>query len=230
VIKQAVLDFAVKSLVKGIQFVGGRKAPSIFVQLCEEIDPVISQETGSGTLAFFCPSKLCAWRVRTLLTKEPETIEWIDTFEKGKVLWDVGANVGIYSLYAALRGLTVLALEPSSVNYYILSRNIEINKMDDRVSALCVAFNDKTLSDCLYMANTEPGGALSNFGEAVDWQGKMFRPSFRQSMLGFSMDDFIERFNPPLPNYIKIDVDGIEDKIIKGAKKLFQINMSNRCL
>jgi len=36
-------------------------------------------------------------------------------------------------------------------------------------------------------------------------------------MVGFSLDDFIQQFNPPFPNHIKIDVDGIEDSIIKGA-------------
>jgi hypothetical protein len=38
-------------------------------------------------------------------------------------------------------------------------------------------------------------------------------------MIGFSIDDLIEKFLPSFPNYIKIDVDGIEGKIINGAKK-----------
>lgn len=218
-LRQRFLNMAVKSLIKGIRVVGGKRAPSVFVRLYEEIDPVISKTTDFGDISFFCPAELPAWRARTLLTKEPETIGWIDAFMKGKALWDIGANVGVYSLYAALKQISVLAFEPSPSNYYILCRNIEINKMGDRVSALCVAFNDKTVLDRLYMENTKPGGALSSFGETLDWRGNTFTPSFEQSMLGFSIDDFIERFNPPLPNYIKIDVDGIEDKIIKGAKK-----------
>ena len=84
------------------------------------------------------------WRARTSLTKEPETLEWINTFEDADVLWDIGANVGVYSLYAALRRLTVLAFEPSSANSYVRSRNVEINKMDDRVSTFCLTFNNMT--------------------------------------------------------------------------------------
>ena len=41
--------------------------------------------------------------VRNFHNEEPETLEWIDTYIKpGQVLWDIGANIGLYSLYAAL--------------------------------------------------------------------------------------------------------------------------------
>jgi len=91
--------------------------------------------------------------------------------------------------------------------------------MDNRISALCLAFNDTSHLDFLYIANTELGGALSSFAEAVDWKGEPFTASFKQAMLGFSIDDFVRQFNPLFPNHIKIDVDGIENKIIKGAEK-----------
>jgi FkbM family methyltransferase len=89
--------------------------------------------------------------------------------------------------------------------------------MDNRISALCIAFNDTTRLDSLYMVNTELGGALNSFAEAVDWKGEPFTASFKQAMIGFSIDDFVRQFNPLFPNHIKIDVDGIESKIIKGA-------------
>jgi hypothetical protein len=38
-------------------------------------------------------------------------------------------------------------------------------------------------------------------------------------MIGFSIDDYVRQFNPLFPNHIKIDVDGIESKIIKGAER-----------
>ena len=167
---------------------------------------------------FFCPGKIPEWRAKTLLTKEPETIEWINGFNKSEVLWDIGANVGVFSLYAALRGLQVLAFEPSPSNYYLLSKNIEINNFDSKISAYCMALNNETKLDFFYMANSDLGGALNSFGEARDWQGKVFNAQLKQSMIGFSLDNFIEKFDPPFPNHIKLDVDGIEDSIIKGAK------------
>lgn len=212
------MNSATQMLKTGIRVLGGRNSTLISAKLAEELTPIISQETGFGTVHFFCPGEIPEWRARTLLTKEPETIEWINTFNGGDVFWDIGANVGIYSLYAALRNITVLSFEPSPGNYYLLNRNIEINKMDNRISALCIAFNDTTTLDSFYMANTDLGSALHSFAEAVDYKGESVSASFKQAMIGFSIDDFVRQFNPLFPNHIKIDVDGIENKIIKGAK------------
>src|SRR4051794_22030831 len=66
---------------------------------------------------------------RELIGREPETIAWIDAFETPCLFWDVGANVGTYSLYAALRPeISVVAFEPSPATYAALSRNIEANR------------------------------------------------------------------------------------------------------
>ena len=69
------------------------------------------------------------------------------------------------------------------------------------------------------MSNTEIGSALHSFSQATDWQGKPFLPSFTQGVIGFAIDDFIRDFGPKFPTYIKIDVDGIENKIVEGGRK-----------
>jgi len=218
-IKQNALNIASGFLKRTISVVGGSRASQIFAHLAEYLSPCVSQKTDFGSIKFFCPGKLPEWRAQTILTKEPETLEWIGTFKDADILWDIGANVGVYSLYAATKGHTVLSFEPSPSNYYLLSRNIEINKLDNKILAYCIAFNDITKLDVFFMANTELGGALNSFGEATDWQGNPFTPSLKQAMVGFSVDEFIEYFKPLFPNHIKLDVDGIEDKIVKGAKK-----------
>jgi FkbM family methyltransferase len=90
--------------------------------------------------------------------------------------------------------------------------------MDDRILAYCLAFNDMSGLNTFYMRNTELGAALNSFAEPVDCEGNPFTASLKQAMIGFSIDNFIKQFNPPFPNHIKIDVDGIENKIINGAK------------
>jgi FkbM family methyltransferase len=217
--KQKAMNSATQLLKMGIRVFGGSRGTLISAQLAEELTPTINQQTEFGTIKFFCPGKIPEWRARTLLTKEPETIEWINTFSDKDVFWDIGANVGVYTLYASLRNISVMSFEPSPSNYYLLNRNIEINKMSDKISALCIAFNDVTGLDSFYMTNTELGGALNSFGEAVDWKGEPFTAYFKQAMIGYSIDDFVQQFNPRFPNHIKIDVDGIEDKIIRGAKR-----------
>lgn len=100
-LKQKALHLAEGLLKTSINFVGGHRAKQILAQLSEDIIPVVSQKTDFGEIQFFCPGTLPIYRAQTLLTKEPDTIEWIDTFQKDDVLWDIGANVGVYSLYAA---------------------------------------------------------------------------------------------------------------------------------
>jgi FkbM family methyltransferase len=217
-LKQKAMNSATQLLKTGIRVLGGSRSTLISARLAEELAPIISQETEFGTINFFCPGEIPEWRARTLLTKEPETIEWINTFSDKDVFWDIGANVGVYTLYAALRNITVMSFEPSSGNYYLLNRNIEINKMNNRISALCIAFNDNTMLDSLYMSSTSFGDSENSFAEAIDWKGDPLTASFKQAMIGFSIDDYVRQFNPLFPNHIKIDVDGIENKIIKGAK------------
>ena len=118
-LKQKAMNSAIHLLKTGIQMLGGRRATLISAQLAEELAPIVSQKTDFGTIKFFCLGKTPEWRARTLLTKEPETIEWINTFSDKDVFWDIGANVGVYTLYAALRNIAVLSFEPSPSNYYL---------------------------------------------------------------------------------------------------------------
>ena len=177
-------------------------------------------DTPRGTVRFYCLDALPLWRAETLLTKEPETIEWIDSMEDGDVLFDIGANVGVYTLYAAInRKVKVCAFEPLAANYFLINRNIEENNLSDNATAYCLALNDKDMISSMHIQNTGFGSAVQSFDEPVDHNGNRIEAKFLQGMVGMSLDSFIEKFSPDFPTHIKIDVDGIEDKIIKGAPK-----------
>lgn len=209
-------------LQAGLSVLGKSRKSLVLSELAEHLTPIITIPTSIGDIKFFCPGKISIWRAETLLSKEPETIEWINGFEPGSVFWDIGANVGVYTLYAAKRKIKVMAFEPSAVNYRILSKNIEINGMHNTISGYCAAFSDTSTIGYLNMASTISAGALSCFGQskdAYDVCGTKYDVAFKQGMIGFSLDDFVEKYSPPFPNYLKIDVDGIEDKIIAGASK-----------
>jgi FkbM family methyltransferase len=218
-VAQSAIKVTTKILKCEINVIGGKRGEIISSVLAGEFTPVVIQKTDMGQIQFFCPGSLPVRRARSLLTKEPMTIEWIMGFKADDILWDIGANIGVYSLFAANRNLKVVSFEPSPSNFYLLSKNIEINKFEDKISAFCIAFSDHTIINELYMRTSEPGGSLSTFGEAVDSQGEIFEPSFRKAMLGFSIDYFIAKFNPNFPNHIKIDVDGAEGRIVEGAKE-----------
>ena len=159
------------------------------------------------------------WRYATLLDKEPETIEWIDSFAPGETFWDIGANVGIYSAYAGVRGTRTLAFEPHFANYHQLCLNVGLNDLQDRVTPLCLAFTDRKATAEMNLASIDFGTSMSNFGEAVDFRGTPFVPAFRQGMIGYDIDSYIADFGVDVPTHIKIDVDGIELPIVQGARR-----------
>lgn len=174
--------------------------------------------TRYGTLVFISTDPKSLWYPQHHATREPETIAWIDGFETPCLYWDVGANVGQFALYAALRpGVSVVGLEPSAASYAALCRNIEANRCGERIQAFCFAASDRTELGSLNLSGTEAGAVLNAFQDVEDCLGRPLDIRFRQPTIGFAIDDFRQRFDLPPPNYIKIDVDGNEERILDGA-------------
>lgn len=175
-------------------------------------------------MKFFVPNHITRWRVNTFFIKEPETLEWIDNFDNKEnlIFWDIGANVGIYSIYNALRhpGSTTIAFEPSTSNLRVLTRNISINNLEKniKVVTLPLTSTENTFQE-MNEGEFVEGGALITFGEKIDFEGKLFEPEMKYSLLGTTMNYFIENSILDVPDYIKIDVDGIEHLILKGGDK-----------
>lgn len=184
----------------------------------ERIQPQMQAEFEGRAVTFSTPNQHTAWRVKTLYTKEPDTIAWLRGFSPEDVLVDVGANVGMYSILAGTRGARVYAFEPESQNYALLNRNIYLNRLGDRVAAYCVAIADTEGFSHLYLSEFMPGSSCHNFGEAIDFRYRPLKPGFTQGALSTTLDLLVERGTIPVPTRLKIDVDGIEPKVIAGAR------------
>jgi FkbM family methyltransferase len=171
---------------------------------------------------FFVPNKITQWRIETFFTKEPETLEWIDSFNDNKkiIFWDVGANIGLYSIYAALKysDIEIISFEPSTSNLRILSRNISINKLEEKIKISQLPLT-KDQNQYLMFEESEfiEGWAMNTFGEGIDFEGKSMQPKNRYKIFGTNINYLIENNILSIPNYIKIDVDGIEHLILEGA-------------
>jgi len=179
---------------------------------------------------FSSSSPLLLWRARTLLDKEPETIAWIRGFAASDVFFDVGANVGAYSIYAARRGSMVTAFEPEASNFAVLNRNIRLNGLDGVVTAYPIAISDSVRLDALRLHAAEPGAALHVFGSNVDFKAETFAPAAIQGAISMPLDDLVYRFGLPCPTKLKIDVDGLEPQVLRGAQRLLADNRLNGIL
>lgn len=177
----------------------------------------------SHALTFATPNWLSQYRADTLSSKEPETLDWLDSVPAGAIVWDVGANVGMYTVYAArVRGCTVYAFEPSVFNLELLARNVFNNGLQDRVTLVPLALGERLSVSSFKMSSTTWGGALSTFEHGIDQNGGTLQSLFEYRTLGLSMDDAVALLKIDRPQFVKIDVDGIEHFILRGGPEVLR--------
>ena len=173
-------------------------------------------------LTFFIPNKLTEWRVDTFFSKEPETLEWIDSFKKNQeiIFWDIGANIGLYSLYTCLKhsNSIIIAFEPSTSNLRVLSRNISMNNFENKIKIVPMPLNKKENNfSLMYESDFIEGGALNSFDKELNFEGKKFQSDLKYNVIGTSINYLLQNKIIQIPDYIKIDVDGLEHLILEGA-------------
>lgn len=183
-------------------------------------DAVVAMDYGNGDLFIYADSEF----ERTMRTipcaKEPDTIKWIQTMmEPGDVVFDIGANVGNYSLIIAKhldKNVRVFAFEPAWFNFMQLNRNVALNGLETCIFPICAALSTQTGISWLNYSTLEYGSSMHSLGKAVRLRDQEFAPALRQPVASFSIDETVN-FLGAVPNHIKIDVDGIEKEILSGA-------------
>ena len=171
---------------------------------------------------FYTPNHICQFRVDTFSSKEPEMLEWIDEFGKDAVFYDIGANIGLYSVYFAKmhpEGFTY-AFEPSVFNVAQIAKNISLNNLQDKVNLIPNPLSASNGFSKFIISSMQEGGALNAFGVNYGYDGNPIENKVEFGLLGFSLDKIIELgIITKKPTMIKIDVDGIEHLILKGGEK-----------
>ncbi|MGD2118498.1 MAG: FkbM family methyltransferase [Chromatiales bacterium] len=152
--------------------------------------------------------------------REQELIDHIDTFETDEVFYDIGANVGTFSLYAAIHhaGCQVYAFEPNSFAYARLVYNVWLNGCNN-VHTLPVALYNESRYARLNIPHREEGTAGSQFDD-FRFKQKQLNEEIYQGTLGYTADRLVHDFSLPLPTRIKIDVDGHELKVLQGMPEI----------
>lgn len=179
------------------------------------------QARGLG-FTLHCDNWITQFRMDTFETKEPETLDWIDAHLRVQDLFfDVGGNIGVFSLYAALRhpGVLVVVFEPEYANLHLLRDNIAANRLTERIRVYPIALSDRTGLSRLHVQDLTPGAALhtesaaplrtTESGEAV---------VMSEGTWAMTLDEFCAQA-AVWPNALKIDVDGGEARVLYGARE-----------
>ncbi len=168
---------------------------------------VVAVPTSAGLLQVVCPSNRALHDPLGFGRDEPETVAWIEGLPGDAVFWDIGANIGLYALFAAKRGLRVYAFEPSAQSFAAMTRSAEANGLV--IDAFCLALADGEAIARLNMASSEAGHSMHSIEGAA--------ARFSQAVPAITVDAFIAVFGATPPTHIKLDVDGIEPAILRGA-------------
>jgi FkbM family methyltransferase len=171
---------------------------------------------------FVTPSGMTGFRVATLATKEPETIEWLDGLTASDILYDVGANIGLYSIYGAVsKGCRVYAFEPESQNFGLLNQNIALNELNEVCTPYCVGLSDTEGFTTIMVSPGESGSSGHQVQGAAAGSFRQGGVKARsQGIFTTTLDRLVDVHGFPVPTHIKVDVDGLEHAIVAGGAKV----------
>jgi FkbM family methyltransferase len=177
--------------------------------------------TSQKPIFFASPDWLSKYRADSFYEKEPETIAFLNALTKDSILWDVGANIGIYSIYAGkVLGARVFSFEPSMMNLELLFRNIQRNNLGNRVTIVPIALSNENSVLDLYMSRDDLhwAGAHNSIGQNIAQDGRKMHEPKISSQLSATGANLISNFALPTPTHLKIDVDGLESLVIQGLE------------
>lgn len=168
-----------------------------------------------------CDNWITQYRMETFGTAEPETLDWIDRqMHDGDLFFDVGGNIGVYSLYAALRHprASVVVFEPEYSNLHLLRDNIMANGLGARIRVYPIALSDRTGVSRLHVQDLTPGAALHTESDGPLTLTETGQPVVMSvGTWAMRLDEFCAQTSA-WPNAMKIDVDGGEGRVLAGAK------------
>lgn len=151
-------------------------------------------------------------------TYETELQTAIDDFiQPGWVAFDVGANIGFVSLLLAQKlgeSGKIFSFEALPDNLERLCSHVKINGLSSRVSVISGAVAATSEPVCFLVG---PSGAM---GKAVGSAGRSDGHHESLEVAGISLDDFVYQDGNPLPQIIKMDIEGGEVLALQGMPRL----------
>ncbi|NHN58563.1 MULTISPECIES: FkbM family methyltransferase [Halorussus] len=143
--------------------------------------------------------------------------EFLSRSSPGDVLYDVGANIGNYTLVAAIADREVVSFEPDPEMFCRLQKNIGINDTN-LVTAYNIGLANKETTLTFYQSSHQGRGSFNKFNATYDNSHIVGTQDVDVTML----DRIIESDSLPSPNHLKVDVEGFEKEVLQGASQTIE--------
>jgi FkbM family methyltransferase len=144
---------------------------------------------------------------------------YLERVKPGNIVLDIGAHYGEYAvLFGSLVGANgrVVCFEPDVAALSVLRSNIALNHLEDRVAIETRAIFDSNESKELFARH---GNAQSSLARAGLGGSDSDADVERYSIETIRLDDFLRQSGLGVPNYIKLDVEGAEINVLRGARE-----------
>jgi len=222
--KPSIRRQVVRLLCRLIIFVLRLNGRTIFSnEFIQMLDPKFKIKFENKDFTFRTGHGRLFWRVKTVLTEEPLMISWIKSMTPNDVVLDIGANVGMYSVLIASRVKTVYACELDSLNVAILTENLYLNHLLDKIKIIPLACGAKAEMVDVKFRSLSYGDALQLIDGGDETQTFGSNPNvtgYIAPVLQMSLDELFTKTELQRPNKIKIDVDGNELIVLAGTVEL----------
>ena len=166
----------------------------------------LPREFGGVPLFVSPDSALGYWR-RDLWKVDPILLSMVrELVRPNMMVWDIGANVGLFSFAAASLGAQVLAVEADTWLASLIQRSALLNRLP--VTVLPVAVSDRQGVSQLHLSgNGRSSNSLSGSGPAL-------------TVITVTLDYLLEHF--AAPQVLKIDVEGMERAVLSSAARVLR--------
>jgi len=151
---------------------------------------------------------------------QKDLVNWIDTFNNKDIFYDIGSNIGMFSIYAAKKKIKTYCFEPHYSNLDDLQHNIYLNKVEDYINVVPLPLNETVKKVSIDLRDLTSSSARNEISHLKSDYNNELKSVLRLNTISFSIKHLIQNNLILPPTKVKLDVDGVEFLILKGFEDL----------
>jgi len=162
----------------------------------------------------------CSWDSAIILEtwRLNEYLRFIPEIKENSIIIDVGAHIGVFSLFVANKfdNIKILAFEPNPNNFALLTENVKINQFENKIFPYRLALSDKSgkiVKVNIHPYNTGMSSTVQSYEKTKKGKNHFFEAPT------ISLDDIFAKHNITDCSLLKVDCEGCEYIVVPNTKE-----------
>jgi FkbM family methyltransferase len=174
-----------------------------------------------GKRKFYCQSGVEIFRTVNYGNEEAFLGTFLHFLQPNDIIWDVGASVGLVSIYAGEYVEKVVSFEPDDMIYNRLVKNIRLNGLQDKIEPKNIGISN--MNGTVNLSSDGVNGKSPSISD-------LNRHSSSKPINVSTIDEIIMQKSTPIPTVLKIDIEGAETLALKGGQNFLSSDLKPRLL